>query len=124
MARPLQIQTDNAAAKKAALSEGAGIPVAVTISTQQLVHVVPEGYRDELHLWWNNTDAAADGAILIEFNGDANLSIIEIAPFRETIKPINGMVIEAQSGDVDVDALALTEPGILWGYALRTAIEP
>lgn len=122
MAKPLLTRTDRSPVRKMALSEGGGLPVVVTIITQQLVHVVPEGYKDEIHLWWNNNDASVAGAILIEINADANLSLIRSAAARSIEKVLDGMVIEAGSADVDVDALALTEPGVLWGYVFRSAI--
>ena len=124
MARPLLVQTDRSPAKKLPLSESVGgQPISVTIAVQLAIHTIPEGYRDEVHLWWNNTDAAADGAILLRLGATSSEEVVQLAPFREIIKCVDGAVIEGVSGGLELQALALTEPGKLMGYVVRTAIE-
>ena len=124
MAKPLLVQTDRSPAKKIGLSESVGgQPITVTIALQIAFHTVPEGYRDEVHVWWNNTDAAVDGAILLRLGAAASEEIVQLAPFRETIKCVDGLVFEGVAGGLELQALALTEPGKLMGYVVRSAIE-
>lgn len=124
MAKPLLVQTDRSPARKIPLSEGGGLPVVCSTAGQALIHVVPEGYRDELYIWANNNDSTNDGEILIEFDGDNTLSIVGTTTHRE-IDPIiiDGMVLEARTADVEIECLAIAEPVVLWGCVLRTAIE-
>ena len=124
MAKPLLVQTDRSPAKKITLSESVGgQPISVSIGAQIAIHTIPEGYRDEVHLWWNNTDAAADGAVLLRLGATASEEIIILAPFRETQKVCDGIPIEGVAGGLELQALGITEPGKLFGYVIRTAIE-
>lgn len=124
MAKPLLVQTDRSPARKIPLSESVGgQPISVTIAVQLAIHTIPEGYRDEVHIWWNNTDVAADGAILVRLGATASEELVQLAPFRETVKVCDGLVIEGVAGGLELQALALTEPGKLIGYVVRTPIE-
>lgn len=125
MAKALRVQTDRSPAKKIPLSGSGGIAQSVGIAAQEVIHTVPEGYRDEIYVWANNADAANDGQILFELNGVAALSIVGAALNREirTAPYLEGMIIEARTADVVIDCLAITEPVVVWGYVYRTALE-
>ena len=124
MAKPLLVQTDRSPAKKLPLSLSVGgQPISVTISLQKDIHVIPEGYRDELHLWWNNNDAAVDGQVLLRLGAAATEEVIALAPFREIVKVVDGIPIEGVAGGLTIECLALTEPGKIFGYVIRTPIQ-
>lgn len=124
MAKPLLVRTDRSPAKKLPFSVSTGgQPIAVTIAAQDEFHNIPEGYRDELHVWWNNNDVAVDGGVLLRLGAGAAEEIAVLAPFREIIKVLDGVPIEGVVGGLSLEALALTEPGMLLGYVIRTAID-
>lgn len=123
MAKPLQVQTDRSPAKKLPLSESVGgQAITVTIALQIPVHTVPEGYRDEIYLWWNNVDAAVDGVAILRLGAAAAHDIAINVPQRETTKLLDGFLVEGIAGGLDIEALGITEPGKVWGYVVRTPI--
>lgn len=123
MAKPLLVRTDRSPALKLPLSASTGgQALSVTIALQIVVHTVPEGYRDEIHVWWNNTDAAIVGSLLMRLGATAANDIIVLAPFREIIKVLDGFLVEGVDGGLDIEALALTEPGKIWGHVIRSPI--
>lgn len=123
MAKNLRVTTDRSPALKIGLSAtDGGEALAVTTALQINVHVIPEGYKDEIYMWWVTNDAAADGAVLVRLGDGAANEFIVKTPFRTISQILDGHVVEARTADRAIQLLAITEPGHVFGYVIRVPI--
>jgi hypothetical protein len=113
------VENSNPESDRLPFSMNGGQAMPITTAAYQPFHTVPAGARDEVWLYWNNTDPAVDGHILIRFGSAAANDILEVAPHREIVTVLKGIPIE---GPVTLEALAITEPGKLLGYVRRVIL--
>jgi hypothetical protein len=123
MARPLRVQTDRSPAKKIPFSESIGGQAFESGTGAQIdLHVVPEGYQDEVHLWVNNPDPANNGRFLWRFGiGASNDQLISMAA-DTIVKAVDGVPIRGIAGGLGIEVLSITETMKLTGYVIRSAI--
>lgn len=123
MVKPLFVQTDRSPAKKIPFSGSVGGQAYSSSTAQQTVlHTVPEGYRDEIHLWCNNASAATAGRFLWRFGAGSGNDMVIATVADTNVKTIDGVPIEGVAGGLDIEVLSITQAIQITGYVIRTPI--